>query len=226
MQATAIPLATATAGAICPAADVDYLTVTAPRQGLVFVDTTGGASLRGTLWQDGQILASGPTRDRRQADRLGARVQAGPVVVALQGQGGATGSYAVEITLVQGYLENPGPDSFQSGVGLLSGWVCAAERVELELNGMPQEAAYGTERLDTVEACGDTDNGFGLLFNWNLLGDGTHDVVAYVDGRRVGLGDGHSDDPGPGVSARSNRDVCGRGLPDADRAREAGVAAE
>ena len=29
--------------------------------------------------------------------------------------------------------------------------------------------------------CGDTDNGFGLLFNWNLLGDGQHTVRAYAD---------------------------------------------
>ena len=47
---------------------------------------------------------------------------------------------------------------------------------------MPQEAAYGTERLDTASVCGDTDNGFGLLFNWNLLSDGEHEVVALVDG--------------------------------------------
>ena len=26
------------------------------------------------------------------------------------------------------------------------------------------------------------DNGFGVLFNWNLLGDGDHTVVAWVDG--------------------------------------------
>ena len=49
-----------------------------------------------------------------------------------------------------------------------------------------QVAAYGTERLDTLGACGDTDNGFGLLFNWNLLGDGAHDVVAFVDGEELG----------------------------------------
>ncbi len=30
--------------------------------------------------------------------------------------------------------------------------------------------------------CGDTDNGFGLLYNWNLLGDGPHTVTAYADG--------------------------------------------
>ena len=33
---------------------------------------------------------------------------------------------------------------------------------------------------------GDTDNGFGLLFNWNLLRDGEHDVVALVDGVELG----------------------------------------
>ena len=44
-----------------------------------------------------------------------------------------------------------------------------------------QEAAYGTERLDTADTCGDTDNGFGLLFNWNLLGDGEHTVIIRVN---------------------------------------------
>ena len=90
-----------------------------------------------------------------------------------------------------GYLENPGPNSFQSGMGVLSGWVCAAEAVEIEITTeggevARQVAAYGTERLDTLDACGDTDNGFGLLFNWNLLGEGVHTVVAYVDGAELG----------------------------------------
>ena len=156
--------------------------MTAPGRGLLFVDTPGGVPLRGTLWQDGAVLASGPTGRSGQAARLGARVEAGDVVVAVQGQGGATGAYEVIVTFTPGYLENPGPDSFQSGIGVLSGWVCDAAVVEIELNGVPQEAAYGTERMDTADICGDTDNGFGLLFNWNLLGDGTHTVVALVDG--------------------------------------------
>ena len=45
-----------------------------------------------------------------------------------------------------------------------------------------EEAGYGTERPDTEGVCGDTDNGFGLLFNWNRLGAGQHTVRAYVDG--------------------------------------------
>ena len=86
-----------------------------------------------------------------------------------------------------GYLENPGPHSFQSGVGVLSGWVCEADAVELAIGDFPpQAAAYGTERLDTASVCGDTDNGFGLLFNWNRLDDGEHTVVASVDGEELG----------------------------------------
>ena len=141
---------------------------------------------RGTILQNETVLATGSTGGRRQGDRLGARVQAGQVVVALQGQGGATGAYDVVVTFVQGALENPGPNSFQSGLGVLSGWVCEADTVEIELNGAPQQAAYGTERSDTTSVCGDTDNGFGLLFNWNLLGDGEHEVVALVDGVELG----------------------------------------
>ena len=105
------------------------------------------------------------------------------MVVAVQGQGGATGEYDIVVTFTLGYLENPGADSFQSGVGVLSGWVCDAEEVTISIGDLPvQVAAYGTERVDTASVCGDTDNGFGLLFNWNLLGDGEHVVVAYVDG--------------------------------------------
>ena len=86
-----------------------------------------------------------------------------------------------------GYLDNPGPNSFQSGIGVISGWVCAGEAVEVALGDLGRQvAAYGTERLDTMQACGDVDNGFGLLFNWNLLGDGEHEVVAYVDDMELG----------------------------------------
>ena len=90
-----------------------------------------------------------------------------------------------------GFLENPGHNSFQSGVRVLSGWVCEAEAVEIEIETESGEterygAGYGTERLDTQAVCGDTDNGFGLLFNWNLLSDGEHEVVAFVDGIELG----------------------------------------
>lgn len=82
-----------------------------------------------------------------------------------------------------GSLENPRQTSFVSGVSAISGWVCDADQVSIQINGTPHlSAGYGTTRFDTLEVCGDTDNGFSLLFNWNLLGDGTHTVTALADG--------------------------------------------
>ncbi len=83
----------------------------------------------------------------------------------------------------QATLENPQPGSFQSGLGIISGWVCEANRIEIQFDDQPLvEAAYGTDRGDTQSACGDTNNGFGLLFNWNLLNHGVHTVRALADG--------------------------------------------
>ena len=83
----------------------------------------------------------------------------------------------------QQMLENPQPDSFQSGIGVISGWACEATQIEIAFDGgAPTTAAYGTSRGDTQSVCGDTDNGFGLTFNWNLLDDGEHTVRALADG--------------------------------------------
>ena len=120
----------------------------------------------------------------------------------------ATLSIALFVTLIGGFsfpqslwaqsaLGNPQPGSFQSGVGVISGWVCDAERIEIVFNpGTATEetwrAGYRTTRRDTAYTpegeiiCGDTDNGFGLLYNWNLLGDGVHTVSARADGEEFG----------------------------------------
>ena len=79
-------------------------------------------------------------------------------------------------------LENPRSASFQSGVGVISGWACHAHEIVIELDGMPLKAGYGTTREDTRSVCGDTNNGFSLLWNWNNLGAGTHTVRALLDG--------------------------------------------
>jgi PhoPQ-activated pathogenicity-related protein len=85
-----------------------------------------------------------------------------------------------------GNLENPAHGSNQSGIGLISGWVCDAEKVEVEIDGERWlQAAYGTPRGDTLGACGDKDNGFGLLYNMNLLGQGEHWMRLLADGVEV-----------------------------------------
>ena len=83
-------------------------------------------------------------------------------------------------------LENPAPDSYQSGVSVISGWACDAEEVVIEIDDMSFTAAYGTLRDDTQEMCGDTDNGFSLLWNWSNNGDGEHTVRALSDGVEFG----------------------------------------
>ncbi len=169
-------------GQINTAADMDYFSAAVPHAGVLVVETSGPTATVGTVWQAGEELATAARGGVGQNFRLRVRVAPGSVVIALQGQGGATGAYTLQVTFLPGFLENPGANSFQSGIGVISGWTCDADEVEIVLNGEPQEAAYGTARLDTEAMCGDSDNGFGLLFNWNLLGDGEHEVVALVDG--------------------------------------------
>ena len=90
-----------------------------------------------------------------------------------------------------GFLENPGDGSSRSGIGVISGWVCEADEVKIQIwseqGGWVHtaRAAYGTSRADTEAHCGDTDNGFGLLFNWNLRGTGEHIVDVLVDGEHL-----------------------------------------
>ncbi|MCE2487100.1 MAG: hypothetical protein J4F42_16415, partial [Desulfurellaceae bacterium] len=127
-----------------------------------FVETTGSTNTIGTLWQDDRVLGHALEGGSGRNFWLGVSVQSGQVVIAVQGFGRATGRYSLRTTFVVGQMENPSPNSFQSGIGTLSGWVCDADEVVLEINGTPFPAAYGTARGDTQDACGDTDNGFGL----------------------------------------------------------------
>jgi len=95
--------------------------------------------------------------------------------------------FAPAVSTPTGVLENPAAGGSVSGVGLVSGRVCSANHVTISFDGgQAQEAAYGTSRADTMATCGDSNNGFGLLFNWNLLGDGTHTARAFADGVQFG----------------------------------------
>jgi len=82
----------------------------------------------------------------------------------------------------QGVLENPTPGSAKSGIGVLSGWKCSAASatsITLTIDDLPPiQAAYGTGRDDTAGVCGDANNGFGVLFNFGLLSEGEHEIVA------------------------------------------------
>ena len=88
------------------------------------------------------------------------------------------------------------PSGVRSGVGLISGWVCAANSVQIRISNAQGRvetlnAAYGTTRADTVDACDHQEDttGFGMTYNFNHLPEGTYTIGAYADGltnRRIG----------------------------------------
>ena len=65
------------------------------------------------------------------------------------------------------------------------------------------------ERLDTLDICGDTDNGFVMLFNWNRLGAGEHTVTALVDGMELGRATVRVTTVGEGAEEEFLRGVAG-----------------
>ena len=87
-------------------------------------------------------------------------------------------------------LDIPSNGDKLSGIGLISGWKCEANgEITIVFNdGDPETASiptkYGAPRGDTSSSCGDDDgnNGFYALWNWAILGDGKHTVVAYDNG--------------------------------------------
>lgn len=88
-------------------------------------------------------------------------------------------------TITKGTLENPGPNAAKTGIGIISGWVCDATQVEVEVKGSRIATVYGTSRGDTQSVCGDADNGFVVLVNWNNFGPGIHRVRLLADGREL-----------------------------------------
>ena len=82
------------------------------------------------------------------------------------------------------HIELPASGGTASGIGLVSGWKCEAGTLTVRFNGgNPLEMPYGSPRGgDTLDVCGDADNGYALLMNWNLLAPGQHTAVVYDDG--------------------------------------------
>ena len=183
-----------TPGVINSRTDVDYFRFDIPHDGLFIVRSTGSAFTNATMWQvmeDGELELLNEGEDTGSLGRnfqMRSKVEEGEVIVAVQGKNRRTGNYNLVTDLIVGLLENPGPNSKRSGIGVLSGWVCDAENVEVELDGnRVMKAAYGTSRTDTSSVCGDSNNGFGLLFNWNLLdrSQKQHTARLLVDGEEL-----------------------------------------
>ena len=99
-------------------------------------------------------------------------------------------------TDARGNLDDPNSvapnNGYRSGVGLIRGWVCAANEVEVRIfndEGVRVDtvsAPYGSARTDTAAVCDDSNNGFAAQYNYNHLAEGEYTAEAYADGRRIG----------------------------------------
>jgi hypothetical protein len=87
----------------------------------------------------------------------------------------------------KGVVEIPAEGSVQSGIGLISGWSCVAEIVEISIDGgsrlrVPSESP----RADVTPVCSHPNAGFGLLFNFNVLSEGEHTIQLFVKNIAIG----------------------------------------
>ena len=96
------------------------------------------------------------------------------------------------VTDATGNLGNP--SGARSGIGLISGWVCEADEVTVQIFHATQgrvrtlNVAYGTSRPDTVGQCrhNSPNTGFGMTFNFNQLPEGNYTIQAFADEDEIG----------------------------------------
>jgi hypothetical protein len=145
--------------------------------------TLPGGTINYAAGTDVVTYASLPTDGIHSMDNIGSAAVNSP-----KNYGGETGTVTPAAPSATA-LENPQPGSFQSGVGLLSGWSCQGPAIGIAIDGAaPINVPYGSSRGDTAGVCGagNTNTGFGLLVNFNLLGTGVHSAQLFVNGAASG----------------------------------------
>lgn len=82
-----------------------------------------------------------------------------------------------------GLLGTPNKGQTVSGVGLISGYHCTSNNIDVYIDNVYfGKAGAGTQLLGTLGVCGRTNTGFGLLYNFNNLTPGVHSISVYADG--------------------------------------------
>jgi hypothetical protein len=146
-----------------------------------FLATSGGTVNYAGV--DQVTYASLPTDGTHAIDRNGAVIQNVATNFAGKSASVTPGPPAMA------FFENPQTGSFQSGAGLLYGWSCQGPAIAIVIDGgAPIHVPYGSTRPDTATACGDSNTltGFGLLYNYNKLGNGLHSAQLFVNGQPIG----------------------------------------
>lgn len=84
-----------------------------------------------------------------------------------------------------GTLGTPNKNQKVSGVGVISGYHCTSNNIDVYMDGVHLgKAGAGTKLLGTVDTCGKAETGFSLLYNFNNLNEGTHTIEVYADNVR------------------------------------------
>ncbi|MBB1127080.1 DUF4214 domain-containing protein, partial [Thiospirillum jenense] len=79
-------------------------------------------------------------------------------------------------------IESPMNGSRESGISLVSGFVCRADGVELQVDDFPIITAdYGVNNPNSEVACSDNNNGFTAAINWAKYGNGDHVLKLLVE---------------------------------------------
>ena len=130
--ATRVSSTSSTPGQIGPAHDVDYFQIAVPHTGTLAITTNGPLDTVGTLWQGDTEIATDDDGGDGHNFLLTVPVNAGTYAIAVQGYGSLTGQYTLVVNFTAGAVEL---EEFHSGIGLVTGWVCEAEQVELEFDG-------------------------------------------------------------------------------------------
>lgn len=121
---------------------------------------------------DGEMFAMGRNDDGQLGDGTTEYEYNTPVRVLMKYRGVASGR-----------LEMPMSGESVTGIGVIRGWHCDAREISISIDGKQQvPVVYGNLRGDTEDVCGDTNNGFELLWNWGLLERGQHQLQVFVDG--------------------------------------------
>lgn len=83
----------------------------------------------------------------------------------------------------QSNLERPVNGGSESGLGDVHGWKCTGINLTYTIDTSAHfPLAYGIARNDTIGQCGDSNNGFVVQQNWNLIGTGTHTIRVFDNG--------------------------------------------
>ena len=211
------------AGEICPPSsgsplETERYVFNIEGPGTLYVHTTGNTDTVGTVYgPDGRQLATDDNSGEGNNFRIAVRVRAGLHMVTVRGKDRhEQGVFNLVASFVSGAgptdptdptdpppatdstgnFEDPPNESTRSGVGLIRGWVCQANRIEVQITNAEGErvvtetAAYGSSRPDVVQAqrCqhSSPNVGFGITYNFNRLPEGTYTISALADGQVIG----------------------------------------